>query len=174
MEQIRLKNISDNFFQEAWVLYENSFPLEERRLLDSQAKIFKNDDYNFDIVIEDEQFIGFVLWWEFDNLRYIEHFATTEHLRNKGYGKLILDTFIKRNHIPIILEVELPNSKICQRRIKFYERIGFRLNTHYYEIPPQHKGFSPLELLIMSFPSSISEKDVKNFIEQCHPIIFKE
>lgn len=174
MEQIRLENISDNFFMEAWVLYENSFPLEERRLLDSQAKVIKKFNYNFDIIINEEQFIGFILWWEFDNLRYIEHFATVEHLRNKGFGKLIIERFTKRSLKPIILEVELSNSNINQRRINFYERLGFQLNTHFYEIPPMHEGFSTLELLIMSFPSSISEKDVRNFIEQCHHIIFKE
>ena len=91
MEQIRLENISDNFFKEAWVLYENSFPMEERRLIDSQAKVMKHLKYNFDILIKEEQFIGLLFWWEFDNLRYIEHFATVENLRDKGFGKLILE-----------------------------------------------------------------------------------
>lgn len=173
MEQIRLESISDNFFMEAWVLYENSFPLEAQRSIDSQAKLFKNFNYNFDVAIKEEQFIGFILWWEFDNLRYIEHFATVQHLRNKGFGKLIIEKFMKRNQKPIILEVELPYSNINQRRINFYESLGFRLNTHFYETPAMHESFSTLELLIMSFPSSISEKDVRNFVEQCHPIIFK-
>ncbi len=174
MEQIRIENNLDNYFREAWRLYENSFPLEERRLIDSQVKLFKNSNYNFDIIIKEEKFIGFVLWWEFDNLRYIEYFATIESIRNKGFGKRIIEKFIKRSQKPIILEVELPKSAIQQRRIKFYERIGFQLNHHFYEIAPMHEGFSALELRIMSFPSAISENDLRNFTEQCHPIIFKE
>jgi GNAT superfamily N-acetyltransferase len=174
MEQIRIENNLDNYFREAWRLYENSFPLEERRLINSQVKLFKNLNYNFDIIIKEEKFIGFILWWEFDNLRYIEYFATVESLRNKGFGKLIIEKFIKRSQKPIILEVELPQSAIKKRRINFYERLGFQLNNHFYEIAPMHEGFSALKLLIMSFPYAISEEDVSNFTEQCHPIIFKE
>ena len=172
MEKIRIEHISDKYFTEAWALYENSFPFKERRLIDSQVNVLKHLNYNFDIYIEDEKLIGFLIWWEFDLLRYIEYFATTEHIRNKGFGKLIMGKFKARNQKPIILEVELPNSELQQRRIKFYERLGFHLNPHFYEIKPIHKGYSTLELLIMSFPYSISENDVKNFVEQCHPIIF--
>lgn len=172
MEQIRIENILDTYFKEAWDLYENSFPLEERRLIDSQEKIFKNINYNFDIIIKEEKLIGFLSWWEFDNLRYIEYFATAKHIRNKGFGKLIIEKFIKRSQKPILLEVELPKSAIQQRRITFYERLGFQLNTHFYEVPPIHEGFSALKLLIMSFPNPISENDLRNFTEQCHPIIF--
>ncbi len=137
-------------------------------------KLFKNLNYNFDIIIKEEKLIGFLLWWEFDNLRYIEYFATAERIRNKGYGKLIMEKFIKRSQKPILLEVELPESVIKKRRINFYERLGFQLNTHFYEIAAMHEGFSALKLLIMSFPYAISENDVRNFTEQCHPIIFKE
>jgi len=174
MEQIRIKNILDTYFIEAWALYENSFPLEERRLIDSQVKLFKNLNYNFDVIIKEEKLIGFLLWWEFDTLRYIEYFATAEHMRNKGFGKRIIEKFIKRSQKPILLEVELPKSAIQQRRINFYKKLGFHLNTHFYKIPPIHEGFSALKLQIMSFPYPISETDLRNFTEQCHPIIFKE
>lgn len=174
MELIRIENILDDYFMEAWDLYKNSFPLEERRLIDSQVKLFKNLNYNFDIIIKEEKLIGLLLWWEFDNLRYIEYFATAKRIRNKGFGKLIIEKFIKRSQKPILLEVELPKSEIKQRRINFYERLGFQLNTHFYQIPPMHEGFSALKLLIMSFPYAISENNVRNFTEQCHPVIFKE
>ncbi len=174
MEQIRIKNTSDKYFAETWTLYENSFPLEERRLIDSQVNVLKHLNYNFDIYIEDGKLIGFLVWWEFDNLRYIEYFATTEQIRNKGFGKLIMEKFIARNQKPIILEVELPNSDLRERRINFYERLGFHLNPHFYEIQPIHEGFSALELRIMSIPYPISENDVKNFVEQYHPILFDE
>lgn len=173
-DQIRIKNSSNKYFKDAWELYENAFPLEERRLLDSQIKLFTNSKYHFDIIIEDITFIGFILWWEFDDLRFVEYFATVEHLRNKGFGKLILDQFIKKDQNPILLEVELPTTEMKKRRIHFYERLGFHLNNHSYEIPPMHDGFPALELLIMTFPQPISEKDVRTFIEQCHPIIFQE
>lgn len=174
MDYIRIENNLDKYFTEAWDLYETSFPLEERRSLDSQVNVFKNLNYYFDVIIEDGKFIGFLLWWDFDNLRFIEYFATVESIRNKGFGKLIIETFLKRSQKPIILEVELPDSNIRERRIEFYKRLGFHLNPHFYEVPPIKEGLSALEFLIMSFPDVISENDVINFVEQCHPIIFKD
>jgi GNAT superfamily N-acetyltransferase len=174
MEQIKIENTLDKYFQEAWELYESSFPLEERRQFDSQVKLFKNEKYNFDVLIKEGVFIGFLMWWEFDNLRFIEYFSTVQHIRNQGLGKRIIEKFIKRSQKRILLEVELPESDIQRRRINFYERLGFQLNAHYYEVPPMHEGFSALELRIMSFPNSISEKDVRNFIEHYHPIIFTD
>lgn len=173
MKLVRLKNISDTFFQEAWELYEDAFPFEERRQFDGQCIVLQNDSYHFNVLIDNNQFKGFILWWDFETYKYIDHFATVVKERNKGLGKLILNKFINHTDKSIILEVELPTSNINERRIKFYERIGFKLNQHYYEIPPVQKDQVPLQLLIMSYPNTISEKEVNLFVEKYHPIIFK-
>ncbi len=172
MKIIRLKYISDDYFNKAWELYENAFPFEERKSLEAQSYILLNKNYHFDVLIDKDQFIGFILWWNFDTYRYIDHFATAVEERNKGIGKLMINKFINNNDKPIILEVELPTSNINKRRIKFYERIGFKLNEHHYEIPPAKEDQSPLQLLLMSYPYFISQKDVNLFIEKYHPIIF--
>lgn len=174
MKQLRLKSISDNYFQEAWELYENAFPLEERRLLKNQESVMKHPNYHFDIVIDENKLIGFLLWWDFESVRYIDHFATSSQLRNRGFGKLILEKFMGRNDKPILLEVELPDSTLNERRIKFYERIGFKLNQHYYELPVFKEGQPPLQLMLMSYPTLISKIDVERFVNKCHPIIFKD
>ena len=174
MKRIRLKNISDIYFQKAWELYEDAFPSEERRLLDDQSCILQNNIYHFDIFIEENQFIGLILWWDFETHRYIDHFAISVTQRNNGIGKVILNKFIDNNDKPILLEVELPTSSINERRIKFYERIGFKLNQHYYEIPPLKEDLLPLQLLLMSYPKIISKKDVDLFVEKYHPIIFND
>ena len=173
MEQIRLKNTSDICFNKAWELYESAFPIEERRTLSEQTTVLKNENYHLDILNDDEQFIGFILWWDFEAYRYIDHFATVEEQRNKGFGKLILNQFMNSNEKPILLEVELPTSTINKRRIQFYERLGFKLNPHYYEIPTVQEDQAPLQLLIMSYPNLISSNDVEQFVKKCHPIIFK-
>jgi ribosomal protein S18 acetylase RimI-like enzyme len=174
MNQIRLKNISDNYFHQAWELYEDAFPLEERRILDAQAHVMKKSNYHFDIMIDENKLIGFLLWWDFETLRYIDHFATSTEQRNKGFGKLILENFINSNDKPVLLEVELPNTTINQRRIKFYQRIGFKLNQHYYEVPPSIEGQKLLKLLLMSYPTLLTAKDVEQFTNICHPVIFKD
>lgn len=174
MKLIRLKNTSDTYFDKAWELYEEAFPLEERRLLDAQARVMKNSNYRFDIMIHENQLIGFLLWWDFKSIRYIDHFATATSQRNKGFGTLIFEKFMNSSDKPILLEVELPNSTMSQRRIKFYERLGLKLNEHYYELPAFHEGDSPLQLLLMSYPILLSSKDVEDFVKTYHPIAFKD
>ncbi len=173
MKQVRLKNTSDTYFQEAWELYEEAFPIEERRSLENQKCILENEDYYFDVLIDGEEFVGFILWWNLSIYRYINHFATSKHIRNKGFGKLILNTFIDSGSKPILLEVELPTSTINERRIKFYERIGFKLNPHDYTVPSSEENQPPLQLLLMSYPNAIPAKEVEIFIKECHPILFE-
>ncbi len=173
MKQLRLRNTSDTYFNQAWQLYEDAFPPEERRSLDNQSRIMKNANYNFDVVLNQNQCIGFLLWWDLKNYKYIDHFATSISQRNKGFGKSILEKFIGNTDKTILLEVELPNTIINKRRIKFYERIGFKLNQQYYEIPPSIEGQPSLQLLLMSYPFYLTEKDVEQFVKTCHPILFK-
>lgn len=172
MQLIRLKNTTDNYFSKAWNIYQEAFPFDERRLLAVQTQVMKNPAYHFDIVMEEQQLIGIILWWDFDAYRYIDHFATATAHRNKGYGKLILEKFKGDNKKSILLEVELPDTAINKRRIKFYERLGFKLNMHHYKAPALSAQQSPLEFLLMSYPNAISSNDVAQFVAECHPIIF--
>lgn len=68
MKLIRLKSISDHYFKEAWKLYEDTFPFEERRSLDNQSKVLQNDYYHFDVLIDKNQFTGFILWWDLKHI----------------------------------------------------------------------------------------------------------
>lgn len=173
MNQLRLKSILQNHFRKAWMLYEDAFPAEERRELNEQIRILKFSNYHFDVIIDDDKLNGFLLWWDFETLRYIEYFAIASEQRNKGFGKQILENFIATNNKAVLLEVELPNSTINQRRIKFYERVGFKLNQHYYETPPLKKDLNPLQFLLMTYPALITKKEVEQFVKTYHPILYK-
>lgn len=173
MNQVRLKTSAHNYFPEAWKLYITAFPSEERRSIDAQMKVMQLPNYHFDIIIDKGTFIGFLLWWDFETIRYVDHFATAPAQRNKGFGTLILEKFINQNEKPMLLEVELPTSPINRRRIEFYERIGCILNQHYYEIPSLGKAQDPLQLLLMSYPTPLSSIETERFVKTYHPIIFK-
>lgn len=133
-----------------------------------------NHNYHFEVIIDDSKLIGFLFWWNLETFRYIDHFATSVAIRNQGLGKLILQQFMATNNKPILLEVELPETTINQRRIQFYERLGFKLTPHYYEVPSAEENQAPLQLLLMSSPKAISEQEVNQFVNTCHPIIFKD
>ncbi len=161
----------NKYFQAAWDLYLDSFPIDERRELGVQKKIFEHEDYVLEAFIFDDEFIGFLAWWRFDGLRYIEHMATIDSHRGKGYGSRILKKFISDSNEKIILEVELPNSETNKRRIGFYERLDFKLNQYEYQQLPYRKNGFPIQLLIMSYPHLIDEvtltKFENDFKEKC-------
>ncbi|MBF8963271.1 GNAT family N-acetyltransferase [Pontibacter sp. FD36] len=173
MEHLRLINASHHLFEEAWELYEQSFPLEERRPLHRQLDIMSHASYHFELILREDALVGILLWWSFEEVRYIEHFATVPALRGRGYGKLILEAFVSRNTRPVLLEVEPPHEEIQQRRIRFYEQSGFILNDHTYQQPPYHQGQQPLTLLLMSYPAAISAETVAHFINNRHPLIYR-
>lgn len=177
MKYIRLIRTDDINFQQAWELYKCAFPQEERRELILQNKIIKNPSYHFVIVKEEGLFLGFILWWRFEGLRYIEHIATMENHRGKGYGQRIIKQFISESPDPIILEVEPAFDDISIRRIAFYERIGFNLNHHYYEQYPMRKNSASIKMLLMSYPKCISASEFfsfkKCFKEMCYTPYFR-
>lgn len=163
MKRIQIKSIEDSLFQEAWSLYITSFPIDERRDIEVQELILKHTDYHFEVVVKGDEFIGFITWWKFDQLRFIEHFATLDVHRGKGYGKLILNELLSESDELTILEVELPNSELNQRRIKFYERLGFILNPYEYKQLPLRKEGVEVNLLVMSYPITLKESLLSEF-----------
>ncbi|MDR2888057.1 MAG: GNAT family N-acetyltransferase [Bacteroidales bacterium] len=167
----RLADTGHQLFAQAWELYKKSFPPEERRQLRTQKKIMNHRQYRFNIITAGDMFAGFILWWEFDNIRYIEHLATLPHLRGKGYGRRILERFVSESDKPVLLEVEHPADDISKRRIGFYRRSGFVLNQHEYSHPPYKKGGNYVSLALMTYPHAISNDDANRFCRECHPVI---
>ncbi|MDO6390759.1 GNAT family N-acetyltransferase [Pontibacter sp. BT731] len=120
MDHLRLTNTSHHLFEQAWELYEQSFPVEERRPLHWQLEIMPHASYHFELILQKDALVGILLWWSFKEIRFIEHFATAPNLRGRGYGRLILEAFASRSTRHVLLEVEPPHEEIQQRRIRFY------------------------------------------------------
>ncbi|HZH87080.1 MAG TPA: GNAT family N-acetyltransferase [Brumimicrobium sp.] len=172
MKRLLIDSPQNKLFQEAWELYLNAFPIDERRELDFQAKIMNQREYHFELIYLENVFVGFIAWWQFNQLRFVEHFATLEKHRGKGYGKLILQNFLSESNEQIILEVEHPNTDLDLRRIGFYQRIGFKLNPFEYQQLPLRKNGKKVDLQIMSYPELIEESTLnkfeKDFKEKCY------
>ncbi len=167
----RITSIDSPLFVQAWYLYQAAFPLDERRDLDYQERVIASDAYHFDVFTDDDTFVGFMLWWEFDELHYLEHLATRPELRGGGLGKQIIQHFLRQTDKLVLLEVEKPDDEMKTRRIEFYKRNGLKLNMYNYEQPPYRVGGNPVDLLLMTYPKSIGVEDVTYFTQVCHPII---
>lgn len=123
-------------------LLHQSFPLNERRDDDAQRyNTDHNPHFNCYLITEnrEETPVGIITVWELEGFRYVEHLATSPDLRNRGYGKHIMEQL--KNLFPgiIILEVERPEEEMSRRRIEFYKRCGFSLCEQDYIQPSYRK-----------------------------------
>ncbi len=133
---------------------EEAFPLEERPNF-SEIKKRNSDEYHFLVAENNGTMMGIMAYWEFGGVVYIEHFAMDNVLRNRGFGCLVLNCFLDMlpKGIQVVLEAEQPDNPLAKRRIAFYKRHGFVINTHEYLQPPYHSGNGFLPMVMMSrFP----------------------
>ncbi|MEG2218558.1 MAG: GNAT family N-acetyltransferase [Muribaculaceae bacterium] len=134
-------------------LYVNSFPKDERRDFNLVKDILSTPDSHFKIIaaLNDNIFLGFISYWEWCDMRYIEHFAIEPTLRGGGIGQDMIIYFAKMAQSPIILEVEPAINELAMRRIGFYKRCGYTLwNDVKYFQPPYDNSKESLELKIMT------------------------
>ena len=149
-----LRKMKETEFDTVYEILDKSFDHNEIRSAEGQKKLFNDRAYS---VLVNDDITAMLGVWDFDDIRYIEHLATDERVRNNGIGGLLLDEFINSKHTPVILEVELPGEEITDRRIAFYERHGFKFNNYDYIQPAMEKGKDPVPLRILSYPDHITE-----------------
>ena len=114
-------------------IYTESFPPDERRDFSDVIRLLEENDDFFIVLLSDE------------------NKAVDSSCRGSGYGATAMTELLKLINNPAVLEVEKPLDDISQRRIRFYERLGFVLCTRPYTQPPYSPEKQPLELYLMSF-----------------------
>lgn len=173
LHRLKITSEQDTLFVPCWALYVNAFPEEERRTKEYHLETITKESFYFEAILDEEKLIGILCWWNFSDFRYIEHFATLPELRGAGYGKSALEQFITESEIRVILEVEHPNNSLNERRISFYERLGFVLSNHPYSHPPytNSKNDEFLNLLIMCYPKVATPFEIELFKEKYFPLI---
>lgn len=145
-----------NLLHEIWNIYEYSFPENERRDLESHKQIMNNPLYHLVPLKNQDRIIGFIAYWDLDDFVFIEHLAIKRGLRGKGYGSKTINKMTSL-FPKIILEVEEPETEEARKRIRFYQKHGFYLNSYPYLQPPYKPQDAPVPLLLMSFPSKMDE-----------------
>jgi GNAT superfamily N-acetyltransferase len=167
--QLQLIHTDDKeFYSFVEKVLTESFPSNEYRdLKDFREYTDNNILFYNNIVLEKERLIGFLSYWNFADFCYVEHFAIEQSMRGKGYGAFAAYLLKKIMSKPIVLEVEMPTNKESIRRIKFYQRQGFKLWNNYYEQPPYRPSDQsfPMQLMVYgNLQDSISFEIVRNII----------
>lgn len=192
--KFEIRPFSDNHAEAILAIYEQSFPPEERRpYADANAfeSFVSSNSKIFSILVitptDGGEPLGFVTVWEFPEFLYIEHLAVSPEARGAGLGaKLVTEVADRAEALGkgVLLEVEIPepsassdssepsyssdssdSSDLAARRIRFYERLGFRQWPDFeYIQPPYSPALPPVALMLMTrgmqslpAPSSISD-----------------
>jgi len=147
----KIKTISNPYFNNFYQLYSSAFPENEQRSYSGLIKILGNNNhFSANAILNNDKFIGIFNYWEFEPFYFIEHFAIANNLRGQHYGTDTMKSFLSQTQLPVVLEVELPNTEVAIKRIQFYERLGFSLLPNDYFQPPYGKEALPIPLFLMS------------------------
>ena len=141
MEFVRLTDKYNTMYERAMELYGISFPVHhERREGASRTAIISDSEYHFNLIYDDNDWVGLILCWENDSFslcRALLHSPLKK--RNKKYGQKALEKLDEKGKC-VILEIDPPKDEVSIRRKHFYERCGFVENPFNHVHPPYHKG----------------------------------
>ena len=160
---IRIRIIHTDKWEEiypAQTIYESSFPLEEKVAFSSLTthEISSQCKIELYAILNNEETIGMVSLVIFPSFTLLFYLAIMPSEQGKGIGEQVLSIIKNQFPTPIILEVEYATERLSERRIKFYTRNGFKLNTYPYTQPALHPTTLPLDMHIMSYPNILVEK----------------
>lgn len=163
---------NNNIWQQVWRIYIDSFPEHERRRISSHSAACDNEQFHTQIAVENGNLMAILFFWKYDGVIYVEHLAVNPAMRNRNVGTTVLSEFIEANAgSSIILEIDPPIDEISQRRLKFYQRIGFIENTYQYTHPSYNRNGLEHELVIMSYPKALQHETFDRFNQYMKDVV---
>lgn len=147
MQLVPVKDISPEW----WALYCSAFPPEERRKHSTHEQAMKDANFHVCKLQEGDTFVGLLTWWQWEKLKFIEHFAITAEKRGMGCGHEAMKLLQKADQDDIILEIEPVCDERTARRLAFYQSLGFS------ELPCAHvqmayqPGYPDIPLTLLAY-----------------------
>lgn len=123
---------------------ENRF--DAQNFLSSRTEEIRNEigelsDKRFVVIEDDKQIVGYARGWKLDEFNDLVEIYVLKEFRGKGLGRLLLADMFSwfDKSKPIILEVAEYNNSA----IKFYEKLGFKINTEMKQVPEENWNVLP-------------------------------
>lgn len=170
---MKLVPITEERFDLVFSKMTTAFPYEERRDISDQKECLNNKFFKFLEIFDEEADVGFIALWDFPEFVFIEHIAIDEDKRAGGYGSKTIELLKEVYKKPVILEAEAPETEQQIKRIRFYDRLGFKINSYDYEQPSYHGG-EGVPLKILSYPELISQEEFDLFISRTRENSYKK
>ena len=162
---LRFIDVNEKTFNTVFDKMKTAFPYEERRDYSDQKECLENKYFKFFEIYDCDLAVGFTALWVFENFVFIEHIAIDEDKRGGGYGSKAIELIKESYNRPIILEAEAPVTEQQIKRIKFYNRLGFNVNSFNYTQPSYHGG-EGVPLLILSYPNKLTGEEFDEFLRE--------
>ena len=123
-------------FQQLWMIYNISFPEDERRSFFEHERLLDDPRFHFGAICDEGVPVGLVSYWELHDMLFVEHLAIAPEHRSEGYGGRALEHLQYYADRMIVLDVEPEDdSPDAARRVRFYEHHGFRYCRRSVELP---------------------------------------
>ena len=162
---LRFIDVNEKTFNTVFDKMKTAFPYEERRDYSDQKECLENKYFKFFEIYDGDLVVGFTALWVFENFVFIEHIAIDENKRGGGYGSKAIELIKEKYNKPLILEAEAPVTEQQIKRIKFYNRLGFNVNSFNYTQPSYHGG-EGVPLLILSYPNKLTDEEFDEFLRE--------
>lgn len=166
----RIEKKDNPLYKSVDELYESAFPYHEKRDERAKQAALDNDSYYLTAWHHNNIFVGFIGYWQFKNYVYIEHLAIDPNLRSQGYGKKVLECFLAQNPLTI-LEIDPLTTEIANRRLRFYQGLGFVENSYSHAHPSYHSEISDHELVVLSSKKVISNDQYVTFLNDLKNVV---
>lgn len=153
-------------------LLHESFPEAERRDDVGQRDNVDNcADFTCYLISDDELLVGLITVWKFAGFSYVEHLATSPSVRNKGYGRKIME--VLQQQFPGVIILKWRNrGRMESPRIGFYQRCGFSLCEKEYVQPSYRKGGETLPMFLMYAGTETIDKEFESIRNEIYRRVY--
>ena len=159
-----VNGLGDPWFARFIELYDSAFPEYQRRNDADVAAAFQQPAYRLDVWLADGEFAAIMSWWNFTDIRYVEHLAVAPDKRSLGIGKKLLQAWLPTAETTVALEIDPVKDELTSRRLAFYQRVGFVENPDIMHGVPsliEREYMTPGELL--TWPRAITKSEYDAF-----------
>lgn len=164
MEWTAVSPADGSLWEKTWKLYEESFPVSERRTLADHLRAMSDSRFHCRIVRDADEVWGLLFHWRWGRMVFIEHIAVNPSARGRGIGSRMLHGFLEAHpDSQTVLEIDPPVDDVSRRRLEFYRRAGFCQTGFSYVHPSYRLDGHPHPLVLLSHPEPIGRAGFERF-----------
>lgn len=102
----------------------------------------------------------------------VEYLAVAPSMRSRGIGRTVMEQ-LKEEFQSLVLEVEVPENPVSQRRLGFYKRLGFTVQSKDYWMPDLAQGGERVPLWLLRWPEALPASENYRIHKNVHQTLYR-